>query len=110
MRQGSLADTICVSSTYLSALEQGRKSPPQNLDFFKKLQAGLQLSDEEMQELHRLASATELLGPLARGTSPMQLEIAADFAAKLTSLQPMHIRAIKAILDIAKPPFETSAS
>lgn len=110
VRQRSLALVIGVSPTYLSALEQGRKCPPQNLDFFTKLQVSLQLADEEMHELHRLASATETLGPLARGTSPMQLEIAADFAAKLKSLQPLHIRAIKAILDMAKPPLETTTS
>jgi transcriptional regulator with XRE-family HTH domain len=108
--QKTLAFETGVSSTYFSALEHGRKPPPQNQEFFAKLRSSLQLSDEEINELELLAATTATLGLLARGTSPMQLEIAAAFAAKLTLLQPRHIRAIKAILDLTEPSFETTTS
>lgn len=106
--QKSLAKTLGVSPPYLSALEQGRKAPPHNIHFFEKLQRCLQLSEEELKDLHCLAMATETLGLLAVGTSPMQLEVAANFASRLTWLQPTHLRAITAILDMAKPPSELS--
>ncbi|WP_061534425.1 helix-turn-helix domain-containing protein [Collimonas arenae] len=101
--QKSLASELGVGATYLSALEQGRKLPPQNLDFFARLQKSMGLSADEFQELRNLATAPEKLASLAIGTSPLQLEIALDFAARLHSLQPAHIRAIKAILDLVEP-------
>lgn len=106
--QKSLAIALGVGPTYLSALEQGRKAPPHNVDFFEKLQRCLELSGDELSELRSLAAATETLGPLAVGTSPMQLEVAVDFASRLTWLQPKQLRAIKAILDMAEPPSKIS--
>lgn len=97
-----------VGPTYLSALEKGRKSPPHNVDFFEKLLRHLELSDDEINELRHLATATETLGPLAIGASPLQLETAVEFAARLTWLQPKQLRAIKSILDMAEPPSKTS--
>jgi HTH-type transcriptional regulator, competence development regulator len=106
--QKSLALVLGVGPSYLSALEQGRKAPPHNADFFEKLQRCLQLSTDELNELYSLATATETLGPLAVGTSPMQLEVAMYFASRITWLQPMHVRAIQAILDMAEPPSKVS--
>lgn len=97
--QKTLAFSLEVGATYLSALEQGRKSPPQNIEFFEKLKRSLHLTDSEMQELHNLAIATKTLGPLASGTSPMQLEVALAFASRLRRIPPSHLRAISAILE-----------
>lgn len=102
--QKSLARSLGVGATYLSALEQGRKAPPHNIDFFEKLRKILQLSADELDALKSIASATEQLGPLAVGTSPMQLEVAAYFASRITWLQPVQLRAIQTILDAAEPP------
>lgn len=101
--QKSLAIELGVGATYLSALEQGRKLPPQNFDFFFKIQQCLELSSDELKELRNLATATEIFGPLATGSSPLQLEVALDFASRLKRLQPGHIRAIKSILDMVEP-------
>lgn len=100
--QKTLAIELGVGSTYLSALEKGRKSPPQNNSFFEKLQIHLDLSEEETEELKRLAIATEALGPLATSASLLQLEVAVNFAECLVLLQPKQIRAIQAILDMTE--------
>ncbi len=101
--QKSLSISLGVSATYLSALEKGRKQPPQNKEFFEKLRQCLQLSNDELQELQNIAVATEKLGPLAIGTSSMQLELGLYFAACLRSIPPKQIRAITAILETIDP-------
>jgi transcriptional regulator with XRE-family HTH domain len=101
--QKTLAIELGVASTYLSALEQGKKSPPQNDYFFEKIQIHLDLSSEETEELKRLAIATQALGPLATSASLLQLEVAVSFAQCLVLLQPKQIRAIQAILDMTEP-------
>ena len=106
--QKSLAQEIGVSAAYLSALEKGRRTPPHNREFFKKLQHCLELSSTELDELMSSAKATHALGPLVVGTSPMQLEVAIDFAGRLTLLQPKHLRAIKAILELTEQPIKAS--
>jgi HTH-type transcriptional regulator, competence development regulator len=102
--QKSLAVSLTVGATYLSALEQGRKPPPHNKEFFVALRAHLQLTEYETDELLRLAKATEILGPMANGTSPMQLDVAAQFASRLTVLEPRQLRAIQSILEMTDPP------
>lgn len=102
--QKSLAVSLGVGATYLSALEQGRKPPPHNEEFFVALRAHLQLTEYETDELLRLAKATETLGLMANGTSPMQLEVAAQFASRLTVLEPRQLRAIQSILEMTDPP------
>lgn len=100
LRQKALACSLDVGQTYLSALEQGRKSPPQNIEFFEKLKGCLYLTESEMQELQNLAVATKQLGPLALGASTMQLDVALMFASRLRQIPPGHLRAIKAILEL----------
>lgn len=102
-RQNILARLLGVDPTYLSALEHGRKIPPQNLEFFEKLRQCLQLSNDELQELQNLAIATEMLGPLANGASPLQLEVALYFSACLQQIPPGQLRAITAILETIEP-------
>lgn len=106
--QKSLATSLGVGATYLSALEQGRKSPPDNAEFYSNLRNFLQLTAEESEEITRLAEATEKLGPFAIGTSPMQLAVGAEFAMRLKWLEPNHLRAIQSILELAKAPIEMS--
>lgn len=98
--QKTLAIELGVSATYLSALEQGRKLPPQNEEFFKKIKNCLGLSNQEANELRELANAIEVLGTLVVGASPFQVEVAITFASRLISLHPNQLRAIQAILDM----------
>ncbi|WP_148289058.1 MULTISPECIES: helix-turn-helix domain-containing protein [Herbaspirillum] len=100
--QKTLAIELGVSTTYLSALEKARKSPPRNKEFFEKLRIYLDLSDGEAKEIIRLAGATVVLGPLAVGASPLQLDLAVNFAERLIWLQPKQIRAIQAILEMTE--------
>jgi transcriptional regulator with XRE-family HTH domain len=102
----TLAIVLGVGSTYLSALNKGRKSPPQNNSVFEKLQNHLDLSEEETEEFKRLAIATETLVPLAISASLLQLEVAVNFAECLVLLQPKQIRAIQAILDATEQQHE----
>jgi HTH-type transcriptional regulator, competence development regulator len=101
--QKSLAERLGIGASYLSALEQGRKVPPKNIAFFDRLQKSLDLTDQEIHDLRESASATELLGPFANGASPMQLEMLLNLANRLKQLQPSHVRAINAILDMVRP-------
>jgi hypothetical protein len=100
--QKTLAIELGVSTTYLSALEKARKPPPRNKVFFEKLRIYLDLSEDETKELIQLASATVALGPLAVGASPLQLDLAVNFAERLIWLQPKQIRAIQAILEMTE--------
>lgn len=101
--QKSLSISLGVGPTYLSALEKGRKQPPRNAEFFEKLRQCLQLSNDELQELQNTAIATEKLGPLAVGTSSLQLEVALHFAVCLRRIPPGQLRVITAILETIEP-------
>lgn len=101
--QKSLSFSLGVDAAYLSALEKGRKQPPQNEEFFEKLKECLQLSNDELQELQNIAVATEKLGTLAIGTSSLQLEVGLYFAACLRWIPPRQLRAITAILETIDP-------
>lgn len=100
--QKTFAIELGVSPTYLSALERGRKAPPQNEEFFKKLKNCLGLSDQETSELREVANAIEVLGTLVVGASPFQVAVAVTFASRLISLHPNQLRAIQAILDMTE--------
>lgn len=100
--QKTLAIELGVGTTYLSALEQGRKSPPRNDIFFEKLKNCIDLSDQQVDDLRKLAEATDVLGTLVEGASSFQVEVALNFASQLKSTQPDELRIIQAVLDMSK--------
>ncbi|TFW08112.1 XRE family transcriptional regulator [Oxalobacteraceae bacterium OM1] len=97
-QQKSLATRLRVGASYLSALEQGKKAPPQNEAFYESLRNNLDLTDEELRQLKQCVAATEMLGPFAVEATPMQLEMLLKLATGLKQLQPTQVRAINAIL------------
>ena len=92
-----LADRIGVTSTFVSAVEAGRKSIPPN--FVQKVVAAMDLGPKEAAELRRAAdqSAREQRIVLPSTASPLMRETASALARNfedLTSEELMQIRSI----------------
>jgi hypothetical protein len=100
--QKTLAIELGVGSTYLSTLEKGRKSHPQNNFFFQKDSKSSGFFRKRNGRIKTLGIATETLGPLASHASLLQLEMAVNFTECLVLLHLKQIRAIQAILDITE--------
>ena len=75
LRQKTLANGIGIDPSYLSSLETGRKAPPANPEFYDRLRAYLQLSEEELKELRHFGEAGRSLGQLPERVSPPQLDL-----------------------------------
>lgn len=92
-----MAETMGVSSAYLSALEHGKKGAP-SADFIASLEAKLKLDASLKAELRRAAqdSATSLTIPSK--ATPLGFQTAHAFARKLPNLSEKQLRAVMSIV------------
>lgn len=98
-----MADTMDVSSAYLSALEHGKKGVP-GADFVSTLENRLKLDAGRRDELRRAVrdSATNL--PIPPKVTPLGFETAHAFARKLPNLSEIQLRQLQKIIgDKEKP-------
>lgn len=101
MRQKALARALGVDASYLCAIENGRKLPPRNADFFSRLQTSLDLSEEEVTSLRDAGVLSHELGALVAGVSPRQSVTAVEFFRNLKKMKVEHLRVIDAIISLA---------
>jgi len=92
-----MAESMGVSSAYLSALEHGKKGAP-NADFVSLLEAKLKLNAAQRDELRRAVrdSATNLAIPPK--ATPLGFQAAHAFARKLPNLSEQQLRAVMNIV------------
>lgn len=93
-----MAEAMGVSSSFLSALEHGKKGAP-NADFVSSLENKLKLNATQRSELRRAVrdSATNLAIP-AKST-PLGFQAAHAFARKLPSLSEKQLRQLLNIVE-----------
>jgi transcriptional regulator with XRE-family HTH domain len=93
-----MAETLDVSSAYLSALEHGKKGAP-SADFVSALENKLKLDAARRDELRRSVrdSATNLAIPPK--STPLGFQTAHAFARKLPSLSEKQLRQMLKIVD-----------
>lgn len=93
-----MAETMGVSSAYLSALEHGKKGAP-GAEFVSALESKLRLSAAQTEELKRAVrdSATSVTIP-AKAT-PLGFQTAHAFARKLPNLSEKQLRLVLGVLD-----------
>ena len=97
-----MADGLEVSSSFLSAVEMGRKSPPE--DLVERIAAWRQLSDDERQALETAfaQSVREVRIRMPENMSSADREAAALLARTFGSLPSEDIAAIRALIQRRK--------
>lgn len=98
---GTMAKTLGVSSSYLSAIEYGNKKIPD--DLYKKIVDNYQFSENECVELDCCINMTnEMVGINLKNTTENQGETAILFARRLKNLDNDTLNTIRAILEEKK--------
>ena len=94
----AMADALGKSSAYLSAVETGRKNPPEKL--VRSVADYFDLTDDERDALIRdaQASRSEVSIPMS-GFNDTQRQVAAAFARQLTSLTEEELQKIHSLLE-----------
>lgn len=93
-----VADSLSVTSAYMSALEHGKKGAPSGV-FISKLEDALKLTQEQRMELRRAARDSANSMQIPSKSTPFAFETANAFARKLPSLSEQQLRKIKTIVD-----------
>ena len=101
VRQKALARSLGVDASYLCALENGRKAPPRNLEFFARLQIALELSPREVSLLREAGQVSHELGDMVAGASLRQSMTAIEFFKSFKKMRVEHLQAIDAIVCLA---------
>lgn len=98
IKLGDLAERLEVSPTFLTAIETGRKSVPD--DFVSRLARHMHLTKTEIEALERAAdqSKTVYKIPVPMGTSASGREVAALFAKRFDFLTARQVERIRNIL------------
>ena len=81
----TMAQTLGVSSSFLSAVENGKKKMP--VAWFTKLQESYNLSSEQMEELkHAVIASSDTVELNIRNASAENRQLAVSFARRFDSL------------------------
>ena len=93
----AMAETLGKTSAYLSAVETGRKNPPDRL--VEQIAAYFNLPPDEAEGLQQAAeeSRTEVTLPMT-GFNDAQREVAAAFARQFSSLTKEELEQIRVLL------------
>jgi transcriptional regulator with XRE-family HTH domain len=97
-----MADELGVSSTYLSALEHGRRSKP-NWSFVQRVIQYFNIIWDEADELQRLADLSNpKITVETAGLPPKATELANRLAREIASLSDAELDAHLTLLDLAR--------
>ncbi len=102
LRLKDMADELGVSSTYLSALEHGRRSKP-NWSFVQRVIHYFNIIWDEADELQRLADLSNpKITVETAGLPPKATELANRLAREIASLSDAELDAHLTLLDLAR--------
>lgn len=98
--QKAAAARVSVDPSYWSAIERGRRPPPNSEEFYQKVRIAMDLSDTELSQLTHAGQQVRALGKGASAPSLLAAEICTELHQRIQSLKPSQLRAIRAILQL----------
>ncbi|SFN90626.1 Helix-turn-helix domain-containing protein [Formivibrio citricus] len=96
-RQKTLAHHLGYEASYLSAIERSEKGPPRQ-DFIQRLIKGLELNEDEKQELFNALNASRRQFSLPANASAEEYALIRKLEVQLGKLQPLPIQMIEMAL------------
>lgn len=97
-----MADALGVSSSFLSALEHGKKGAPNN-DFIAALTGKYALNAAQREELRSAVRDSSTSLAIPSKVTPLGFETAHAFARRLPNLSESQLRQLQKIIDKEKP-------
>lgn len=97
-----MADAMGVSSSFLSALEHGKKGAP-NSEFVSTLESKFKLNPAQREELRRAVRDSSTSLAIPPKITPLGFETAHAFARRLPNLSESQLRQLQKIIEKDKP-------
>lgn len=99
MRQKEMAFLLEIDVTYLSAIENGRKSPPK-IVFFERLAAKLDLNNDEARQLYLAVQYSQQRYLMPVEAQPREYELVWNIMNAIGKLKPGQINVIDEVLKL----------